>query len=391
MKSLSLLVTLASTALAQSVAPAYGQCGGQGWTGPTTCESGWTCTYSNQWYSQCLPGGAASSTTTKTTLATSTATSTSSKTSTTGSQPTGFKWFGVGESVAEFGQGNYPGTWGVHFRFPELSTIDTLIGEGMNIFRVGFSMERLAVNSMTETFAAAYLANLTETINHITSKGAYAVLDPHNFGRYKGNVITDVTGFGTFWKNLATPFKSNSLVIFDTNNEYHDMDQTLVLNLNQAAINAIRGVGATSQYIFVEGNAWSGAWSWTSTNDNLKALTDPQNKLVYEMHQYLDSDKSGTHPECVSTTIGVESVKDATTWLRNNGKIGVLGEFAGASNSVCKEAVTGLLKHLSENSDVWSGALWWAAGPWWGDYMFSYEPPSGAAYTYYGSLLRQYA
>ncbi|CCA74449.1 related to cel1 protein precursor [Serendipita indica DSM 11827] len=32
----------------------YGQCGGQGWTGPTTCSSG-TCKVSNQFYSQCLP------------------------------------------------------------------------------------------------------------------------------------------------------------------------------------------------------------------------------------------------------------------------------------------------------------------------------------------------
>lgn len=31
----------------------YGQCGGSGWTGPTTCAEG-TCTVSNDWYSQCL-------------------------------------------------------------------------------------------------------------------------------------------------------------------------------------------------------------------------------------------------------------------------------------------------------------------------------------------------
>jgi len=36
------------------VAQKYGQCGGTGWTGPTTCASGSTCTYSNAWYSQCL-------------------------------------------------------------------------------------------------------------------------------------------------------------------------------------------------------------------------------------------------------------------------------------------------------------------------------------------------
>jgi len=32
----------------------YGQCGGQGYNGPTTCESPYTCKYSNQYYSQCL-------------------------------------------------------------------------------------------------------------------------------------------------------------------------------------------------------------------------------------------------------------------------------------------------------------------------------------------------
>ncbi|CAG7851064.1 SubName: Full=Related to endoglucanase B {ECO:0000313/EMBL:CCA72182.1} [Serendipita indica DSM 11827] len=37
-----------------SGAPLYGQCGGQGWNGPTTCAQG-TCKYSSQYYSQCLP------------------------------------------------------------------------------------------------------------------------------------------------------------------------------------------------------------------------------------------------------------------------------------------------------------------------------------------------
>ncbi|PPR00364.1 hypothetical protein CVT24_004398 [Panaeolus cyanescens] len=32
----------------------WGQCGGQGWTGPTQCAAGSTCVVSNPWYSQCL-------------------------------------------------------------------------------------------------------------------------------------------------------------------------------------------------------------------------------------------------------------------------------------------------------------------------------------------------
>jgi len=32
----------------------YGQCGGNGWTGPTACASGSTCSVLNDWYSQCV-------------------------------------------------------------------------------------------------------------------------------------------------------------------------------------------------------------------------------------------------------------------------------------------------------------------------------------------------
>lgn len=36
-------------------APLWGQCGGNGWSGPTTCVSGATCRATNEWYSQCVP------------------------------------------------------------------------------------------------------------------------------------------------------------------------------------------------------------------------------------------------------------------------------------------------------------------------------------------------
>lgn len=39
--------------LSNGAAPLWGQCGGQGWTGPTTCAKG-TCQKQNGWYSQCL-------------------------------------------------------------------------------------------------------------------------------------------------------------------------------------------------------------------------------------------------------------------------------------------------------------------------------------------------
>jgi endoglucanase len=58
-------------------------------------------------------------------------------------------------------------------------------------------------------------------------------------------------------------FAENDKVIFDCNNEPHDMSAiSVVTGLMQACINGVRAAGATSQYIFVEGTSYSGAWTW---------------------------------------------------------------------------------------------------------------------------------
>lgn len=78
---LALLAVAVQSVSAQGAA--WAQCGGVGWTGATTCVSGYTCVYSNAYYSQCLPGTA--STTAATTLVTqTTATSSSAAATSTG-------------------------------------------------------------------------------------------------------------------------------------------------------------------------------------------------------------------------------------------------------------------------------------------------------------------
>ncbi|KAF9877885.1 endoglucanase 3 [Colletotrichum karsti] len=496
MKGLIVSAAIVGGAMAQ--AGPYMPCGGKGWTGETTCVSGYTCVAQNDYYSQCVQGGANAggvSAQQATTMRTSTRRSCKSKTAgsdnksavvpqvstniapakptissavaaesstqpvdTQLAQPTSasasssqapvkseaaeaiassvaakpstsappqvttskaaatsaapatsaksasapaasastspgksgkFKWLGSNESGAEFGEGNLPGVLGKDYTFPDTAKIDTLISQGYNTFRLNFRMERVAPDGLTGKFNTDYVSGLTKVVNHITAAGANVALDPHNYGRFSGNIITDTAAFKTFFTNWANEFKSNDKVIFDTNNEYNSMDQDLVLKLNQAAIDGIRSTGAEN-WIWAEGNSWSGAHSWTSVNDNMKGLTDPLDKTAYEMHQYLDGDSSGTSETCTSTTIGVERVKDATEWLRSNGKVGVLGEFAGGANEQCKEAVTGLLDYLQENSDIWLGGIWWAAGPWWSSYMYSFEPETGAGYNYYNEVLKKY-
>lgn len=85
------------------------------------------------------------------------------------------------------------------------------------------------------------------------------------------------------------------------------------------------------------------------------------------MHQYLDSDGSGTSATCVSNTIGSSRLADATSWLQANNIKGFLGEIGAGNNTVCIQAVQGALCSMQQAAGgVWLGALWWAAGPWWG-------------------------
>jgi endoglucanase len=43
-------------------------------------------------------------------------------------------------------------------------------------------MERMVPNSMTGAVDTAYLQNYTQIVNYITNLGAWAIIDPHNFG-----------------------------------------------------------------------------------------------------------------------------------------------------------------------------------------------------------------
>jgi endo-1,4-beta-xylanase len=102
---MNLAVALAVLAYTEPVlgqGAAWAQCGGQGFSGATTCVSGYVCTYSNPYYSQCIPGTATTPATTPTTtpatsptdtptttLVTSTVSSTGSASGPTGSSSAG--------------------------------------------------------------------------------------------------------------------------------------------------------------------------------------------------------------------------------------------------------------------------------------------------------------
>lgn len=74
-------------------------------------------------------------------------------------------------------------------------------------------MERMALGTVSAALNADYLTPYSAVISYITSNGAQAVIDAHNYGRYNGQIITDTAGFQTFWTNVATAFKDDPNVV----------------------------------------------------------------------------------------------------------------------------------------------------------------------------------
>jgi endoglucanase len=291
---------------------------------------------------------------------------------------------GVNLSCAEFGDQSLPGNFGTDYTYPTQSEVDYFMGKGMNVFRLPFRWERLQQQA-NQAFDSAELGRLHGFVDPTTQKGGYVILDPHNYARYFGDLVGDnvpASAFADFWQRLADEFKADDHVIFGLMNEPHDMQTETWRDDANAAIAAIRGAGATN-LIFVPGNAWTGAWTWTQSfygtanGDAMLSITDPGNHYAFEVHQYLDQDGSGTSGTCVSDTIGAERLADFTAWAKAHGVRAFLGEMGAASNATCDSAVDGLLDALDADPDVWLGWTWWAAGPWWGNYMYSIEPNGG--------------
>ncbi|MEN9938646.1 MAG: endoglucanase precursor (endo,4-beta-glucanase)(cellulase) protein [Chloroflexota bacterium] len=294
------------------------------------------------------------------------------------------QYAGVNLSVAEFGEHNLPGTHGVDFIYPTRAEVDYFVGKGMNLLRLPFRWERLQPKAFG-AFDAAEQARMDDFVAYATGRGASVLLDPHNYARYYGGLLGrevphDV--FADFWGKLAARYKGNPRVVFGLMNEPHDMPTELWRDSANAAIRAIRASGATN-LITVPGNSWTGAHSWSQSwygTPNAVAMLgiqDPGNNFVFEVHQYLDGDSSGRSEYCVSESIGAERLAGFTDWLRRNGKRAILGEFGGGRNQTCYAAMDTMLRHIHQNTDVWAGWAYWAAGPWWGDYIYTLEPVGG--------------
>lgn len=325
--------------------------------------------------------------TSTTTSTTSTSTTTSGTHGATSSTPTVMTYKGVNLSGAEYNNSNPQARMGWDYIYPTTAEIDYYASKGFTAIRLPFAGARLqpvnnAALNVTE------LGYIQTVVSYCATKHINVILDPHDYGlKYdstSGNMLaigmpggTAVANFANFWTLLAEAFKGQSNVIFGLMNEPNQQTPTQWATAADAAITAIRATGA-KQLILIPGTDYTGAYDWVSSG-NAAAWTkvnDPANNFAFEVHQYLDSDNSGTHATCVAG-IGSTALIAATKWARSFGYHLFLGEVGWSQDPSCSTEGPAIMDYTTDNADVWIGWTYWAGGPWIPQsYIFMLDPAS---------------
>jgi len=303
--------------------------------------------------------------------------------------------FGINLAGAEFGTnrpgfgGDMPGQFNIDYTYPNAQELDYYQSKGFELVRIPVRWERLQ-NNLNGPINSAEVNRLKNLLNEVQNRNMKAIIDVHNYGRYKISGIEYIIGSSTvsvahvkdFWTKLAFELKGrNEIWGYGIMNEPHDMlPQVSWFSIAQEIINGIRSTDQATT-IIVGGDSWSSALRWVNESDNLKNLSDPNNNLIYEAHVYFDNDQSGTYNDDYVTEggtpdKGIEYVADFVNWLQQNNLKGFIGEYGIPANDA--RWLTTLDRFLAYLEANCINGTYWAGGRWWpDDYELSIEPING--------------
>jgi endoglucanase len=300
------------------------------------------------------------------------------------SDGSGIDLVGVNFGSGVFDPSNVPGIYNKGYTYADESYYKRHAGLGFKLVRLGFLWERIQPKLGTE-LDAAELGRIKQSLDYAQKYGIKVILDMHNYYRYYGKVINSPevprAQFAETWRKIAVQVsKHPALYGYGLMNEPYNTGNNLWPQTAQAAGQAIRTVDPT-KWIMVAGDRYSSAFHWQKYNTSLindPWMRDPKNNLVYEAHQYLDADFSGTYRNTAETfapNLGVERIKPWVEWLKANKLRGYLGEHGIPDFSPSAVVATNnLLAYLSENCIP---STYWAAGPRWGENIMALDVSSG--------------
>jgi len=292
---------------------------------------------------------------------------------------------GVNLSGAEYNSNAPAARLGWDYIYPNTAEIDYYHSKGFTAIRLPIAGSRV------QPINSAPLNDIE--IGHIKNIVAYCakynmsvILDPHDYGMKYDSISgamlplgmpggLPAAAFADFWGRLAQAFKGTPNVVFGLMNEPHLQSATQWHAVASASITAIRASGA-AQLILIPGTNYTGAHDWVSSGNATAwdTVDDPTGNFAFELHQYLDSDNSGTHAACVRGK-GATVLADATSWARAKGYRLFLAEVAWSQDASCADEGSAIMHYTTSNADVWTGWTYWAGGPWIAsNYIFMLDP-----------------
>lgn len=296
----------------------------------------------------------------------------------------GARLAGVNLAGAEFNSARLPGTLYKDYVYPTISDLRYFQSIGVNAIRLPFRWERLQPTLFGE-LSATEVKSLQRVVESASSLGVCVILDVHNYASYRGNVIgsesVPVAAFLDLWMRIYAAFPSATETAFDLMNEPAKIPLSEWASIAQQAVDHLREKGSR-HLILVAGGRWSGAHDWfdtfggASNADAFARFRDPGNNYVIEVHQYVDSNFSGTKSDCAEPSQMATIFHKVGEWARGHGHKLFLGEFGVASTESCLKVLDTMLSSMADGK-VWRGWTYWAAGQWWGNYPFSVQPKAG--------------
>lgn len=260
-------------------------------------------------------------------------------------------------------------------QFPHFSA------EGANLYRVPFAWQQMTPvlgGSINTSFLAQYNATVQAALD--SSADAHVIIDLHNYARWNGKIIAQGgptnTQFASVWSQLSKFYGANDRLIFGIMNEPHDLDIAAWATSVQYVVNDIRAAGATNYLLIPGSNYTSAQYFPTYSGPHLLNLTDPlggTGRLIFDVHKYLDSDNSGTHPDCVTNNVAI--LETLVHWLEASGnRQALLSETGGGNTASCKTFLGQELAYVNSTYPTLVGYSIWAAGAFDSSYVLSVTP-----------------
>ncbi|KAK5119003.1 hypothetical protein LTR62_000214 [Meristemomyces frigidus] len=240
--------------------------------------------------------------------------------------------------------------------------------DGLNIFRLPVAWQNLVNYDLGGSLDTNNVGIYDQLVQGCLGTGALCIIDIHNYARWYQGIVgqSGVTtqDLSSLWSQLASKYRSKSNIVFGLMNEPHDLDINEWATTVQACVTAIRQAGATSQIILLPGLDFTAVGGFASVSGpalvGVHNLDGSKTNLVFDVHQYLDSDNSGTHTEC--THNGVNSLQELSVWLQSNSRMALLSETGGGNTASCETDVCAELDWMNYHNGVYLGWVAWAAG-----------------------------